>query len=62
MEPVADPTVEFPPGHTPGLPGVAELELQELLGREVDLRTVGDLSPHFRDEVVATALVLCDTA
>jgi uncharacterized protein len=52
--------VEFEPGRTPGLLGVAKLELalQELLGREVDLRTGGDLSPRFRDDVVATARVL----
>jgi uncharacterized protein len=55
-----DLLVEFEPGRTPGLLGVAklELELQELLGREVDLRTVGDLSPHFRDAVVAAARAL----
>jgi uncharacterized protein len=52
--------VEFEPARTPGLLGVAklEVELQQLLGREVDLRTVGDLSPYFRDDVVATARVL----
>jgi uncharacterized protein len=55
-----DLLVEFEPGRTPGLLGVAklELELQQLLGREVDLRTVGDLSSCFRDDVVATARVL----
>jgi uncharacterized protein len=59
-----DLLVEFEPGRTPGLLGVAklELELQELLGREVDLRTVGDLSPYFRDDVVAAARVLYDAA
>jgi uncharacterized protein len=59
-----DLLVEFEPGPTPGLLGVAklELELQELLGREVDLRTVGDLSPYFRDDVVAAARVLYDAA
>jgi uncharacterized protein len=55
-----DLLVEFVPGRTPGLLGVAklELELQELLGRDVDLRTAGDLSPYFRDDVVATARAL----
>jgi predicted nucleotidyltransferase len=59
-----DLLVEFEPGRTPGLLGVAklELELRELLGREVDLRTVGDLSPYFRDDVVAAARVLYDAA
>lgn len=59
-----DLLVEFVPGRTPGLLGVAklELELQELLGRDVDLRTAGDLSPYFRDEVVSNARVLYDAA
>lgn len=52
-----DLLVEFEPGSAPGLLTVAmmEIELGELLGREVDLRTVNDLSRHFRDEVVASA-------
>lgn len=53
-----DLLVEFEPGHTPGLLGIAamEIELSELLGgRKVDLRTPGDLSHYFRDEVVKTA-------
>ena len=59
-----DLLVEFEPGRTPGLLGIAklELELQGLLGREVDLRTAGDLSPEFRDDVVSTARVLSDAA
>jgi uncharacterized protein len=59
-----DLLVEFEPDHTPGLLGIAklELELQELVGRDVDLRTVGDLSPYFRDDVVAAARVLYDAA
>lgn len=59
-----DLLVEFEPGRTPGLLGIAklELELQELVGRDVDLRTVGDLSPYFRDDVVSTARVLYDAA
>lgn len=52
-----DLLVEFEQGRTPGLLRLAamELELGELLGREVDLRTVNDLSPYFRDEVAAGA-------
>jgi uncharacterized protein len=52
-----DVLVEFEPERTPGLLSLAgmELELGQLLGREVELRTYGDLSRHFRDEVVASA-------
>jgi predicted nucleotidyltransferase len=52
-----DLLVEFQPGHTPGLLHLAqmELELEEALGREVELRTPEDLSPHFRDAVAASA-------
>ena len=33
-----------------------ELELSDIMeGRKVDLRTAGDLSRHFREEVVRTA-------
>lgn len=54
-----DLLVEFEPGHTPGLLGIAamEIELSRLLGRKADLRTAGDLSRHFRDEVLRTAQV-----
>jgi len=55
-----DLLVEFEPGGTPGLirlGGIAR-ELSDLLGgRKVDLRTDGDLSRYFRDEVVRTAEV-----
>ena len=50
-----DLLVEFEPGATPGLLGMAsiEAELSELLGgRRVDLRTSEDLSRYFRDDVV----------
>jgi len=55
-----DLLVEFEPGHKPGLLGLAEIEiaLTVLLGgRHADLRTAQDLSPYFRDEVVAQASV-----
>lgn len=54
-----DLLVEFDPQHMPGLLDVAgmEIELSELLGRKVDLRTPQDLSRYFRDEVVAQAEV-----
>ncbi|MCB0972664.1 MAG: nucleotidyltransferase family protein [Acidimicrobiales bacterium] len=52
-----DVLVEFEPGSTPGLLGIAEmeLELEALIGRRVDLRTFGDLSRYFRDQVAAEA-------
>ena len=50
--------VEFEPGHVPGLIRLAGMErkLSELIGRKADLRTAGDLSRYFRDEVVAAAV------
>lgn len=52
-----DVLVEFPRGQTPSLLtlGAMQMELSELLGRRVDLRTPGDLSRYFRDEVVRSA-------
>jgi predicted nucleotidyltransferase len=53
-----DLLVEFDPGAKPSLLTMAamELELSPLLGgRKVDLRTAGDLSRYFRDEVVQMA-------
>jgi uncharacterized protein len=49
--------VEFEPGKTPSLLTMAglEIELSDMLGRTVDLRTAGDLSRYFRDEVVRGA-------
>jgi uncharacterized protein len=55
-----DLLVEFDPAHIPSLIGVAamEIELSGLLGgKKVDLRTAGDLSRYFRDEVIKTAKV-----
>jgi uncharacterized protein len=54
-----DVLVEFEPGETPGLIGMAsmELELGDILGRRVDLRTPADLSRYFRDEVIRTSEV-----
>jgi uncharacterized protein len=53
-----DLLVEFEPEATPNLLTMAEIELTLsplLAGRKVDLRTAGDLSRYFRDEVVGTA-------
>lgn len=54
-----DLLVEFDPDHIPGLIRLAgmELELSEILGRKVDLRTPHDLSRYFRQEVLDSAEV-----
>jgi predicted nucleotidyltransferase len=56
-----DLLVEFEPGLVPGLIRLAQMEqaLSPIFGgREVELRTYGDLSRYFRDEVRAEALTL----
>jgi predicted nucleotidyltransferase len=52
--------VEFPPGKTPSLLdlGGMYMELREIMGREIDLKTPFDLSRYFRDEVVRNARML----
>ena len=51
-----DILVEFLPGHVPGFALVdIQEELSTILGRRVDLRTPGELSTYFRDEVVKEA-------
>ncbi|MCJ7778347.1 MAG: nucleotidyltransferase family protein [Sedimentisphaerales bacterium] len=54
-----DLLVEFEQEHTPGLFSIVrmEMELAEMLGRKVDLRTPEDLSQYFRDEVVRNAQI-----
>jgi len=54
-----DLLVEFDSEHIPTLLGIAamEIELSEKIGKKVDLRTAGDLSRYFRDEVLQTAQV-----
>jgi predicted nucleotidyltransferase len=54
-----DVLVEFEPGEVVGLIRLAgmELELSEILGRKVDLRTPADLSRYFREEVLQSAEV-----
>ncbi len=54
-----DILVELEPGYSVGLIRFAgmEIELSQLMGRKVDLRTPGDLSRYFRQEVVETAQV-----
>ena len=52
-----DLLVEFEESHVPGLFSIIkmEMELTEILGRKVDLRTPEDLSRYFRDEVIRNA-------
>ena len=54
-----DMLVEFEAGKVPSLLGMAglEIELSEMLGRRVDLRTPEDLSRYFRNEVVGAAVL-----
>jgi predicted nucleotidyltransferase len=55
-----DMLVEFLPQTRIGLIGMANMEadLSQAIGRRVDLRTPGDLSRYFRDEVVSHARLL----
>jgi predicted nucleotidyltransferase len=55
-----DVLVNFDMSYPIGLMTVSkiELELSDIIGRKVDLRTPEDLSRYFRDKVVAEAEVL----
>ena len=57
-----DVLVKFEKTHTPHLFGMAGMqsELSEIIGRPVDLKTPNDLSPYFRDDVLASAKVFYD--
>lgn len=52
-----DVLVQFDEPHIPGLIRLSELELElgEIFGRHVDLRTPKDLSRYFRDDVITGA-------
>ena len=54
-----DILVEFDENHMPGLMDLAgiEIELSEIIGRKVDLRTPAELSRYFRDQVLKNARV-----
>ncbi len=54
-----DILVEFDKNNIPGLMDLAgmEIELSEILGRKVDLRTPAELSRYFRDDVLENARV-----
>lgn len=54
-----DILVEFEHGHVVGMLKMAglELELTEIVGRKVDLRTPAEISRYIRDEVLRTSQV-----
>ena len=54
-----DVLVAFEPGQRVGFFAIARLEseLSEILGRRVDLRTLGDLSRYIREDVARSSLV-----
>lgn len=54
-----DVLLEFEPDVRIGLFGLMEMqfEFSEMIGREADFRTQGDLSRYFRDRVIAEAEV-----
>jgi hypothetical protein len=55
-----DVLVKFEKKHIPNLFDIAHMEeeLTTIIGRRVDLKTPGDLSPYFRDDVLAKAKTL----
>lgn len=57
-----DVLVEFDPAHVPGLIALAglELELEQLLGRSVDLLTPGFFRPALRQTLMKEAVVQYD--
>lgn len=59
-----DVLVEFEPGIRVGLIRLArlELELEEILGRKVDLNTPGFLGKYYREQILAEAEVQYDAA
>ncbi|MDX2239203.1 MAG: nucleotidyltransferase family protein [Leptolyngbyaceae cyanobacterium bins.302] len=52
-----DMLVEFKPNHTFGYFELVkmELELTTIIGRKVDLRTAGEISRYFRQQVIDSA-------
>ncbi len=54
-----DVLVEFEPGHVPGFITLSamQIELSEILGRQVDIRTPASLSRYFRQQVLESAQV-----
>jgi predicted nucleotidyltransferase len=54
-----DILIEFEEEHVPGLLTLLkiEIELSEMIGRKVDLRTPSELSLYFREDVISHAKV-----
>ncbi len=55
-----DVLVQFDKRHIPTLFEIVDIEeeLSNIVGRKVDLRTPNELSPYFKDEVLAQARVV----
>jgi hypothetical protein len=54
-----DVLVEFEPGKIPGLAIITmQDELSNIINRQIDLRTLADLSRYFREQVLAEAIVI----
>jgi len=54
-----DVLVEFEPGKSPGLAIITmEDELSNMINRQIDLRTLADLSRYIREQVLAEAMVI----
>jgi uncharacterized protein len=55
-----DVLVRFNTDHIPHLFGLIKMEseLSDIFGYRVDLKTPNDLSPYFRDEVIANAKII----
>ena len=55
-----DVLVKFEVEHTPTLFEIVDMEseLSNIVGRHVDLKTAGDLSPYFRNDVLAKAKII----
>jgi uncharacterized protein len=58
-----DVLVEFETGHTPGFDFfLMEVELSQLLGRQVDLQTLNFLSSEIRNSVLSEAVLAYEQA
>lgn len=55
-----DILIHFEKEHTPHLLGMVrmESELSEIIGHRVDLKTLNDLSPYFRSDILSNAEVI----